>query len=298
MKHWYYALLVFLGGCCFGILSTFVKIAYANGFIVNEVVGSQFTFGLIFIWIAAMFSKRVKLSLKQTVTIIISGIPMGLTGVFYYLSLQTLDASLAIIFLFQFVWIGVLLEWVIEKRVPTIEKIISIVILLLGSLLASGAVASKTSLTWQGIGWGMLAAFTFATFLFVSGAVGKELPALQKSALLSTGGFTAILFIFPPLFLFEPAVFTGIFPYGVFLGLFGVFMPPLLFSIGMPKVGIGIGTILSASELPVAVIMSSLVLSEFVSGWQWFGVFLILGGIGIGNSTILKRKEKRLQNSA
>ncbi|MFK4998521.1 hypothetical protein ACI2OX_17990 [Bacillus sp. N9] len=40
---------------------------------------------------------------------------------------------------------------------------------------------------------------------------------------------------------------------------------PLLFSIGMPHIGPGLGTILSASELPVAVIMSALVLGEYVT---------------------------------
>jgi drug/metabolite transporter (DMT)-like permease len=70
----------------------------------------------------------------------------------------------------------------------------------------------------------------------------------------------------------------------LFLGLFGVALPPLLFSIGMPFIGPGLGTILTSSELPVAVILSSLILGEHISKYQWLGVVLIFCGIVIGNS--------------
>ena len=98
MKLWHYALLVFFGGCCYGILSTFVKLAYAAGFTVTEVTGGQYFFGTVLTWIVVLFTKKNKLTVKQTSKLILSGIPFGLTGIFYYQSLQTLNASLAIIF--------------------------------------------------------------------------------------------------------------------------------------------------------------------------------------------------------
>lgn len=71
----------------------------------------------------------------------------------------------------------------------------------------------------------------------------------------------------------------GIIPYGLALGIFGGVLPPLLYSIGMPHVGSGLGTILTSSELPVVITMSSLVLGEAISWPQWIGVIIILGGI-------------------
>ncbi|MGG3311117.1 EamA family transporter [Paenibacillus sp. 2KB_20] len=44
-------------------------------------------------------------------------------------------------------------------------------------------------------------------------------------------------------------------------------------------VGSGLGTILTSSELPVVVTMSSLVLGEAISWPQWIGVIIILYGI-------------------
>lgn len=290
MKTWHYALFVFLGGCCYGVLSTFVKLAYAANYSVTEVTGAQYLFGVLLTWVLVMFKKKQKISLNQTFKLLLSGIPFGLTGVFYYQALQTLNASLAIIFLFQFVWIGALFEWVFHKKKPTKGKIISIGILIIGSILAAGLLAkNEAALSLHGSAWGLLSALTFTTFIFLSSSVGKDTPPVLKSAFLSTGGLIVVLIVYPPMFLVDLPVLMGVAPYGLLLGLFGVALPPLLFSIGMPHIGPGLGTILTASELPVAVTLSALILAEFVSLSQWLGVVIILIGIVAGN---LKPKDR------
>jgi drug/metabolite transporter (DMT)-like permease len=293
MKTWQYALIVFIGGCCYGALSTFVKLAYSAGFNVAEVTGSQYLFGALLIWVLALFSKKKKLTLTKIGTLLLSGIPVGLTGIFYYQSLQTLHASLAIIFLFQFVWIGTLIEWVFYKKAPTKGKIISIAILIIGSILAAGIITEGAfELSLQGSIWGMLSAITYTAFIFISSTVGKDIPSVQKSAFMTTGALITVLLILQPTELFQLDVLMGVAPYGLYLGLLGVALPPLLFTIGMPHVGPGLGTILTASELPVAIILSALVLSEFVSMSQWIGVVLILGGIIVGNVKMASPKMK------
>lgn len=293
MKTWHYALIVFLGGCCYGVLSTFVKLAYSAGFTVKEVTESQYLLGTLLIWMVALFSKKKKLTLPNIGKLLLSGIPVGLTGVFYYQSLQTLDASLAIIFLFQFVWIGTFIEWMVYKKIPSTGKMVSIGILIIGSILAAGIITDGgVKLTWQGTVWGLLSAFTYTALIFLSSSVGKDIPPVQKSALLSTGGLITVLLIFQPTSLLHLPVIMGVAPYGLFLGLLGVALPPLLFTIGMKHVGPGLGTILTASELPIAVILSSLVLAESVSLSQWFGVVLILGGIVAANVKMPSTKMK------
>lgn len=89
------AWIVFLGGCCYGILSTFVKLAYSAGFTVSAVTGGQYFFGVVLAWFAVLCTKNKKLTRMQISKLILSGIPFGLTGLFYYQALQTLNASLA-----------------------------------------------------------------------------------------------------------------------------------------------------------------------------------------------------------
>lgn len=291
---WPFALLVFIGGCCFGILSTFVKLAYSAGFSLASVTGSQFLCGFLLIWLVIPFTKRKKLSRKLILFLIGSGIPMGLTGVLYYQSLQTVDASLAIIFLFQFVWIGSLLEWIIDKKKPSMKNVTAIIILLFGSILAGGFLLESTTFNWNGLLFGLMAAFTFSMFIYLSGKIGADVPPIQKSALLTTGGFATVILIFSSQVNFSLSMDTvlGVAPFGLILGFFGVFLPPILFSIGMPRVGGGVGTILTSSELPVAVVMSTLVLNEVVYVSQWLGVILILLGIAVGNGLLLFNRRR------
>jgi drug/metabolite transporter (DMT)-like permease len=293
MKTWHYALLVLLGGCSYGALSTFVKLAYSAGFTSSAVTGSQFLMGALLIWIAALFSKKKKLTLPKIGKLLLSGIPLGLTSLFYYQSLQSLNASLAIIFLFQFVWIGSLFEFVFYKKKPTTGKVVSIAILVMGSILASGIIAEGSGgMTWQGTIWGMLSALTYTTFIFLSSSVEKDTPAVQKSALFTTGGMITVFLLSPPTELLQLPVLLEIAPYGLYLGLLGVVLPPILFTIGMPHIGPGLGTILTSAELPIAVILSALVLTEQVSMSQWLGVVFILGGIIAGNLKISKTIKK------
>ncbi|MEC1524568.1 DMT family transporter [Neobacillus niacini] len=293
MKTWHYALLVLLGGCSYGALSTFVKLAYSAGFTSSAVTGSQFLMGALLIWIVAFFSKKKKLTLPKVGKLLLSGIPLGLTSLFYYQSLQSLNASLAIIFLFQFVWIGSLFEWFFYKKKPTMGKVVSISILVIGSIFASGIMAEGSGgMTWQGTIWGMLSALTYTTFIFLSSSVEKDTPAVQKSALFTTGGMITVFLLSPPTDLLQLPVLLEIAPYGFYLGLLGVVLPPILFTIGMPHIGPGLGTILTSAELPIAVILSSLVLTEQVSMSQWVGVVLILAGIMAGNLNLTKTKMK------
>ena len=92
-----------------------------------------------------------------------------------------------------------------------------------------------------------------------------------------------VCIMLPPVFLINGALSNGLLLYGLFFGFFGSLVPPILFNIGMPKVGSGLGTILSASELPTAVLMSTLILHEAVAFSQWIGVIMILAGIAFPN---------------
>ncbi|WP_455931074.1 EamA family transporter [Priestia aryabhattai] len=102
MKIWSYALLVFLGGCSYGVVSMFVKIGYSQGFGLSEITGCQYFMGSIMLWVISIFVPKVRLKHKQWLSLMISRIPMGLTGIFYNQTLSYVDASFAIILLLQF----------------------------------------------------------------------------------------------------------------------------------------------------------------------------------------------------
>ncbi len=97
-----------------------------------------------------------------------------------------------------------------------------------------------------------------------------------------TGAVILVFILFPPSFLFNGVLWSGLLLYAVPLALFGAVIPPLFFfSIGVPNIGEGLTGILGAAELPVAVILSSFVLHEHVSVLQWIGVVVVLIGVAL-----------------
>ena len=52
-------ILVLIGACSFGILSTFVKLAYADGYSLSDVTGTQAFFGAILLWLFYFLQTKV-----------------------------------------------------------------------------------------------------------------------------------------------------------------------------------------------------------------------------------------------
>ncbi len=289
------ALLVFFGACSFGVLTTLVKLSYQEGFTLGEVSGVQVFFGMIILWIIlisrVLIQKvKIKFTWKSSWRILLTGISTGLVSLCYYKSIQELPASIAILLLMQFTWMSMLLEIILHKKYPSKMQWLAVVFILFGTYLA-GNVYSISNMPWsfEGIGFGLLAGFFYAVFIWANGRVGNQLVPVQKSALMITGSCLFIFAIFPPEFLWNGSLTHGLTEWGFAFALFGTVIPPLFFAHGIPKIGVNVSAILSAAELPVAVFFSSWLLAEKVSLLQWLGIVIILSAIVVSN--ISKKKK-------
>jgi drug/metabolite transporter (DMT)-like permease len=74
-----------------------------------------------------------------------------------------------------------------------------------------------------------------------------------------------------------------IWKWGIFLAVFGTIIPPIAFTRGLPVIGTGLGSIISALEIPVSILSAHFVLGELVSPVQWIGIGVILGSIVLIN---------------
>ncbi|MBB2146902.1 EamA family transporter [Pedobacter sp. LMG 31464] len=290
-------LLVLFGACSFGILSTFVKLAYAEGYSLGDVTGTQALFGAIVLWLLYFIQTKTQAKEKAKPVIkthwlklIAAGFFTGLVSITYYQCVKLVPASVAIILLMQFVWISVLLELFIYKKKPSRNQVLAILLVLGGTVLASGLTETKISgFNILGIAYGMLAALFYAIFLMLNGKLGNEYPPLKKSALMITGACLLIFAILPPTFLINGALAGSLLKWGIILAIFGTVIPPLCFSSGIPKAGLTLSSILSSVELPVAVSMSALVLHEDVSWIRWLGVLIILSAMILPNLENIKK---------
>ena len=288
--------LVGLGATSYGMLATFVKMAYAEGFTTAEVTSSQFILGIIGILIINAFQKAKKgaevekASQKNIFHLMLAGTSLGMTSVFYYLAVKYIPVSIGIVLLMQTVWMGVLLEMILEKKIPSTQKIISVGIVLLGTVLATNLINNQVQLDWHGIMWGMLAAASFTTTMFTANRVATNISSAQRSLFMLLGG-AIIVFGFSVYTQTTPFNFQIFMKWGIFMALFGTIIPPMLMNAGFPLTGIGLGSIVSALELPVSVMMAFFLLNENVVALQWLGIVLIILAIVVMNIDFKRFKQ-------
>jgi drug/metabolite transporter (DMT)-like permease len=281
--------LVGLGATSYGMLATFVKMAYEENYSTAEVTVAQFVLGILGILSINAFQKNrkgntvVKASRKNIFQLMLAGTSLGLTSVFYYLTVKYIPVSIAIVLLMQTVWMGVLLEMMLDKKRPSTQKIISVFIVLIGTVLATNLLQTEIQLDWRGIGLGLLAAASFTTTMFTANRVAVGISSAQRSLYMLLGG-AVIVFAFAMVTQSTPFNFNIFMKWGIILALFGTIIPPMLMNAGFPLTGIGLGSIVSALELPVSVLMAYFLLNETVNTLQWFGITLILVAIILMNA--------------
>jgi drug/metabolite transporter (DMT)-like permease len=280
--------LVGLGATSYGMLATFVKMAYNEGYTTAEITSSQFILGILGILVINLFQKTrnknttLKASKQNIFHLMLAGTSLGMTSVFYYLAVKYIPVSIGIVLLMQTVWMGVLLEMILEKKIPSTQKIISVGIVLIGTVLATNLITNEISLDWHGILWGILAAASFTTTMFTANRVATEISSAQRSLYMLLGG-AVIVFSFSIITQTTPFNVDIFLKWGIVLALFGTIIPPMLMNAGFPLTGIGLGSIVSALELPVSVMMAYILLQEDVNTTQWLGIILIILAIVIMN---------------
>jgi drug/metabolite transporter (DMT)-like permease len=291
--------LVGLGATSYGMLATFVKLAYADTstsglhYTPAEVITAQFTIGILVVGLLHFFQTKfsTKKALKASVTdikkLMVVGTSTGLTSIFYYLAVKYIPVSIGIVLLMQTVWMGVVLETVLDKKRPSLTKVFAVLIVLIGTTFATKLLNTQATLDWRGITLGLLAAASFTTTMYAANKIALSISAAQRSLFMLLGGAIVVL-VFLLATQHTPFNYDIFYTWGILIALFGTVIPPLLLNAGFPLTGIGLGSIVAALELPVSVTMAFVFLNETVMFSQWIGIALILLAIVLMNVKLKK----------
>lgn len=296
MKQWIYPLMVVFAASCYGILSTIIKLAILDGFTASEAVTAQYFTGFMLALIIFIIVRRRIPKFGGGMTLLLAGFFTATTGTVYGQAVTYMPASIAVVMLFQFTWIGMLFDCIANKRLPKRIEVVSLLLLFGGTIFAAGVIGTDISdIPWQGWAWGMASAVSFASFVMINSKQVKGMDT--ETRLLFTSFIAAIVIIFfqSPEIVWNGKLFGGgLWIFGLILGLFGIVIPIYLFSIAVPKVGAATSSILSAAELPVAVTASVILLSESLTFLQIVGIMIIL--VGMTLPTLAQRKSTKLTN--
>lgn len=291
---------VALGAGSYGVLATLIKKGGQAGFSTAELTFSQVLVGFLIIAILnAVQSKRInpyrvvaKPTKKEKYKLMLGGTSMGLTSTFYYMSLQYTSVSVCIVMMMQSVWIGSLIEFIMYKEKPSRQKVISILLVLIGTVLATNLLSSDANVNWLGVLYGFLSGLTYSLSLFSSNNIATSYKPVVRSLYLLLGSLIICSLIWG-YDLYHKFDVSVLWTWGVLIAFFGTVLSPLCFTRGMPIVGLGLGSIIASIELPVAVIVANIVLGETVNMGQWIGIFLIMSAVFAMNWAVLRPKKKR-----
>jgi len=292
-----YALLMLLAATCYGLTTPIMKLAYQAGFSVQDMTNAQYGLGLVILWliwlvmIATRAASWPRLPRKQWLLLGAIGILNAVTSFGYYQALTVLPGSLGIILLFQFTWMVLLMDAIVNRRRPSWQQFAGIGVILLGTVLAvgahsAGAVSKAGGLSTHGahvLAWaipmGLLGGLGYAAVLFLSGYISREGLPLYTSAISIVFSTVAITIPFHPTYLWSGVLWHGLWFWGLLVALSSQVIPLLLMLAAIPRIGGRMAGVLGSVELPVAVVSTHFLVNESVSAWRWVGVVLILLGI-------------------
>lgn len=293
-----YSAVVFLGGASYGVMAATVKSAFAEGFTWAQSAASQALFGALLFGVALIVltvagKRPVPLSPKRVFALLGLGLTTCTTCVLYNYALTMLPVSVAITLLFQFTWIGIVFQVIATRRRPHPAELGAAVVILGGTLLASGLFSSTVGdLNPVGIVCALLSAVSCASFMFLSARIGTDLPPIERGLVVCLGACILGFAVCPDYFA-SGALQAGIWKYGLILGVFGLLVPVILFGIGTPHLSAGLSTIMASSELPCGIAISVLVLSEPVDALQVVGIVIIMLGVVVSQLPNLLTKRVR-----
>ena len=178
---------VLIGAVSYGTLSTIAKLSYLKGFNAGNATVFQIVFGFIVLFMISLFSgKKIIGNLPPKIELLklaFGGSAIALTSLFYYSCVQYIPASIGIILLFQFIWIGFVLDRIFNGVKPSKTQLLTLLILLIGTVFASGVIGGTGGghLNFKGLVLGLLAALSYSSYIFINGKLKKGTSPVVKS---------------------------------------------------------------------------------------------------------------------
>lgn len=276
-----------IAGCSYGMYLIVIKLANIAGYLREDLMAGQYLLGAIVLGILVLAKYRYRLKAKQIGKLMIVGFFAFACGVCMYENVRLTSTAFAVTMLFQYVWIGILFDCLVTRKLPSKQVVIATILVVLGTPFAAGFVTSGSAINVEGVLWGFGAAVFYAGMLWCSAKFETQAPAVTRTFWVTIGQ-TIFASIAGPRFYVTAVTDPGVFVYVVPLALVAVIIPCLLIMKNSPLVPIGITNIMTGFELPAVVIFGALILGEPHDALTVLGVLIICVGIVVANWDSIK----------
>lgn len=202
----------------------------------------------------------------------------------YYQAIGLIGVSAGVAIQFQYVWIAVAIQTLVERKKPGKWTVISSLLVVVGSFFASGmadeVMTGGLTMDPFGLFCSVICALFYAIFIYFSGNVAPNAEPVSKTFFGILGGFALVSCLTPfnGGFGFDAAALA---PWGLLMGIVMSIIPVLFIVVANSLISGSLVAVLTSSELPMAVFAGFILLHEGVTSFIVFGVIVILGAIAL-----------------
>ncbi|MFA9555886.1 DMT family transporter [Evansella sp. AB-rgal1] len=277
-------LMIISGAALWGTIGLFVQGLYDLGFSPIEVVTLRVTVAFLALFLYVLIRNRKALSIK------VRHIPIFLgTGICsivffnwaYFTAIQEMNLSTAAVLLYTGPAFVTILSRIFFKEWFTPQKIIALIATFLGCILVIGLFPiSLGHFSYYGILVGLSSGLGYALYsIFGKVALNRKYTSLTT---------TTYTFLFATLALVPTSglvtggmtwMSTGALAYSLGLGIIPTVLAYLLYTNGLQLVESSKASIATTIEPVVAALIGVFVFQDVLTGWQMFGMILILSAV-------------------
>ena len=284
-------------GVAYGLGGTVSQIIRAQGFEVNHIVIAQFLVAAVVLGVANVVRGGFGVGMKGALKLMAVGVMAVASSFCYYHAIDLMTVGSAVAIQFQYVWIVVLIASLVDRRAPNLWTTISSLVIIVGSIMASGVVDEVLTgafvLNPLGIVFACGCAVTYGLFIFLNGRIERDKPPISRAFFMVLAGAivsSAVSFDFYT----GSCDIVGLIPGGLVMGLIMGVLPSFCMAIASARLPGGVVAVLTSVELPAAILSGAVVLGEPLSILVAIGAAAILLAIGVSelSSTIGNGKAK------
>jgi drug/metabolite transporter (DMT)-like permease len=263
----------------FGTMPVLAKLAFMSGLGTQQTLALRFLFAATGMLVLAVVLRQnpLRLSTQRVTTAwVLGAVGYCAQALTFFLALQTLPASFAVMVSYTYPTLVVLSGWLLLGRSITAMQVVAVIGTLAGVVLLLGGIHFQIT---AGLLFAIASPIAYTVYILVGEKLMGRSPAFETSTIVISGA--AFAFCMIAAFTGELRLPSSAYSWAIIIGvaLVPTMLAISLFLAALPRVGAGRASVISTWEPVVTVALAFALLGERLSPLQFAGAVVVLLGV-------------------